>query len=71
MTNNNLLEFDEGGTKYPPPVWLHNITEEEQRQLYKQIKKSIPVYKKFGDTNKLEQALRDYETRNGIVDETL
>lgn len=48
------------------PNWIDSLTPEEAHQWYLIAKRDLPLFKKWGDASKLEQAINDYEQRHHI-----
>jgi hypothetical protein len=49
------------------PAWIDTMTKEKQHEWYLQAKKILPRLKNIGDdVSRLNDAIRNYEIRNGI-----
>lgn len=48
------------------PKWIKTLTKEQQYQWYLKIKETLPRLQKLGPTDDLENAIIEYEKKNGI-----
>lgn len=48
------------------PKWIDAMTKKQQYEWYLEIKKSLHIWQKLGDSSELEQALKEYEIKNNI-----